>query len=123
MRGVGPRLSSALAPRPTACPIDKLLTDNHTDLTDRRRTMIKRYTGLIACALLFAAIRSPALAGPAEEARQHVDMAQATLSNFLRDPNMSWIQANLANAKGVLIVPKVVKVGFVFGGSGGRGVL
>lgn len=85
--------------------------------------MIKRYTGLIACALLFAAIRSPALAGPAEEARQHVDMAQATLSNFLRDPNMSWIQANLANAKGVLIVPKVVKVGFVFGGSGGRGVL
>src|SRR5215475_10779798 len=86
-----PRLSSALAPRPTACPIDKLLTDNPTSF-DRRRTMIKRYTGLIACALLFAAIRSPALAGPAEEARKHVDMAQATLSNFLRDPNMSWIQ-------------------------------
>jgi hypothetical protein len=31
-------------------------------------------------------------------------MAQTTLANFLRDPNMMWIQANLANAKGVLIV-------------------
>ena len=85
--------------------------------------MMKLNTSLIASALLFAAIQTPAIAGPAEEARKHVDMAQTTLSNFMRDPNMSWIQTNLPNAKGVLIVPKVVKVGFVFGGSGGRGVL
>jgi lipid-binding SYLF domain-containing protein len=85
--------------------------------------MMKLNTGLIASALLFAATQTPAIAGPADEARKHVDMAQTTLSNFMRDPNMSWIQTNLANAKGVLIVPKVVKVGFVFGGSGGRGVL
>jgi lipid-binding SYLF domain-containing protein len=85
--------------------------------------MMKLNTSLIASALLFAATQTPAIAGPAEEARKHVDMAQTTLSNFMRDPNMSWIQTNLPNAKGVLIVPKVVKVGFVFGGSGGRGVL
>lgn len=85
--------------------------------------MTKMYTALIAFAVLLATMTAPAMAGPGDEARKHVDMAQTTLSNFLRDPNMSWIQGNLANAKGVLIVPKVVKVGFVFGGSGGRGVL
>jgi len=47
-----------------------------------------------------AAVNMPAMAGPGEEARKHVDMAQTTLSNFMRDPNMAWIQANLANAKG-----------------------
>ena len=78
---------------------------------------------MIAFALLLATMTAPAMAGPGDEARKHVDMAQTTLSSFLRDPNMTWIQANLLNAKGVLIVPKVVKVGFVFGGSGGRGVL
>jgi lipid-binding SYLF domain-containing protein len=85
--------------------------------------MTKTCIPLIASALLLAALQAPAVAGPGDEARKHVDMAQTTISNFLRDPNMTWIQANLANAKGVLIVPKVVKVGFVFGGSGGRGVL
>jgi len=83
----------------------------------------KTYTGLIASTMLFATLQTPATAGPGDEARKHVDMAQATLSNFLRDPNMSWLQSNLPNTKGVLIVPKVVKAGFIFGGSGGRGVL
>jgi lipid-binding SYLF domain-containing protein len=85
--------------------------------------MTKAYISLIASALLLTAIQTPAMAAPGEEARKHVDMAQTTLSNFLRDPNMAWLQANLARAKGVLIVPKVVKAGFIFGGSGGRGVL
>jgi lipid-binding SYLF domain-containing protein len=83
----------------------------------------KIYTVFVASAMLFAAFQTPAGAAPADESRKHVEMAQATLSNFLRDPNMSWLQNNLQNAKGVLIVPKVVKAGFVFGGSGGRGVL
>jgi lipid-binding SYLF domain-containing protein len=49
-------------------------------------------------------------------------MAEATLSNFLRDPNMSWLQENLHRVHGLIIVPKVVKAGFIFGGSGGRAV-
>jgi len=85
--------------------------------------MTKTCIPLIASALLLAAIQAPAIAGPGDEARKHVDMAQSTISNFLRDPNMSWLQSNLSRAKGLLIVPKVVKAGFVFGGSGGRGVL
>ena len=85
--------------------------------------MTKMYRGWIGSAVLLAMLQTPAMAGPAEEANKHVNMAQTTLSNFLRDPNMTWIQANIGQAKGVLIVPTVVKAGFMVGGSGGRGVL
>jgi lipid-binding SYLF domain-containing protein len=36
---------------------------------------------------------------------------------------MTWFRDNIPNAKAVLIVPKLVKAGFVFGGSGGHGVV
>ena len=85
--------------------------------------MTKMYRGWIGSAVLLAMLQTPAMAGPAEEANKHVNMAQTTLSNFLRDPNMTWIQANIGQAEGVLIVPTVVKAGFIVGGSGGRGVL
>ena len=49
--------------------------------------------------------------------------ARTTLNNFLRDPDQTWIQNNLDQAKGVLIAPQIVKAGFIFGGSGGRAVL
>jgi lipid-binding SYLF domain-containing protein len=49
--------------------------------------------------------------------------ARTTLSNFIRDPDQTWIQENLNRAKAVLIAPQIVKAGFIFGGSGGRGVL
>jgi lipid-binding SYLF domain-containing protein len=57
------------------------------------------------------------------EQQELVNKADATLSNFLRDPDMSWLQRNLGRARGVLIAPEVVKAGFIFGGSGGRAVL
>jgi lipid-binding SYLF domain-containing protein len=49
--------------------------------------------------------------------------ARVTLNNFLRDPDQTWIQQNLNRARGVLIAPQIVRAGFIFGGSGGRGVL
>src|SRR5690349_733513 len=49
--------------------------------------------------------------------------AQTTLSNFLRDPDQTWVHDNINRAKAVLIAPKIVKAGFIFGGSGGRAVL
>src|SRR5215471_10763249 len=57
------------------------------------------------------------------EPEKLVEDAQQTLSNFLRDPSQTWIQDNLGRAKAVLIAPQVVRAGFIFGGSGGRGVL
>jgi lipid-binding SYLF domain-containing protein len=52
-----------------------------------------------------------------------VNDADATLANFLRDPEMTWFRNNLPSARGVLIVPTFVRAGFIFGGAGGNGTL
>jgi lipid-binding SYLF domain-containing protein len=49
--------------------------------------------------------------------------AEKTLSNFVRDPDMTWLQNNLGRAKAVLIAPQIAKAGFIIGGSGGHAVL
>jgi SH3 domain-containing YSC84-like protein 1 len=49
--------------------------------------------------------------------------AQKTLDNFMRDPSQTWIHENIGRAKALLIVPQILKAGFIFGGSGGQGVL
>src|SRR5215831_868523 len=49
--------------------------------------------------------------------------ARTTFSNFMRDPDQTWIQDNLSRARAILIAPQVVRAGFIFGGSGGHGVL
>jgi lipid-binding SYLF domain-containing protein len=72
------------------------------------------------------AVSLPALAGKDEnkaEAAKIVNGATKTLKNFSADPSMTWFRDNIPNAKAVLIVPKLVKAGFVFGGSGGHGVV
>ena len=84
-------------------------------------------TNFLTAALAFAATASLALAPvPAmaqSEQQQLVNKADTTLSNFLRDPEMTWLQQNIGRARAVLIAPEIVKAGFIFGGSGGRAVL
>jgi len=84
--------------------------------------------GSLAKALRIAALVLPALlvtppASAQGEQQKLVSDAQATLNNFMRDPDQTWIHQNIGKAKGLLIVPKIVKAGFIFGGSGGRAVL
>lgn len=57
------------------------------------------------------------------EPEKLVQDARTTLSNFIRDPDQTWIQDNLNRSRGMLIAPQLVRAGFIFGGSGGRGVL
>ena len=71
--------------------------------------------------LLFAVVQGGALAQRTEQ-QELVDAADQSLSNLLRDPNMSWLQYNIGRAKAVMIAPVIVKAGFIFGGSGGRAV-
>jgi len=59
----------------------------------------------------------------AAEPERLVADARTTLSNFIRDPDQTWIQDNLNRAFALLIAPQVVRAGFIFGGSGGRGLL
>ena len=53
----------------------------------------------------------------------HIAASETTLSNFLRDPDMTWLQQNFGRAKAVIITPEIVKAGFIFGGSGGRALV
>ncbi len=49
--------------------------------------------------------------------------AEKTLSNFVRDPDMTWLQQNIHRSKALIIAPEIVKAGFIFGGSGGRALV
>lgn len=54
-----------------------------------------------------------------EETHADVDAAEKTLANFLRDPQMTWLQQHIHEAKAVMISPQILQAGFVIGGSGG----
>ena len=79
-------------------------------------------SAFVAFAAMGLVATAPAAMAQAEQ-QKLVDEATTALSNFLRDPEMSWLQNNIGRAKAVLIAPEVVKAGFIFGGSGGRAVL
>ena len=78
-------------------------------------------------AAAFVALASVAfMAAPAQaqsDQQKLVNASSKTLANFLRDPDMTWLQSNIGRAKAVLIAPQIAKAGFIFGGSGGRGVV
>ena len=52
-----------------------------------------------------------------------INASMTTLSDFLRDPDMTWLQQNIGRAKAVMIAPEIAKAGFIIGGSGGRALL
>jgi len=52
-----------------------------------------------------------------------VDKSLVTFRNFVADKDMEWFNKNLKDAKGLLIVPDLLRAGFILGGSGGSGVL
>jgi len=74
----------------------------------------------IGCFLFLSAAPLKATTATAEAL---VDAATDSVNTFTIDPDMKWFRDNMSNAKGVLIVPSLVKGGFIFGGSGGSGVL
>ena len=52
-----------------------------------------------------------------------VDQAMATYDHFTADPEMTTFRELLPKAQAVMIVPRLLKGGFILGGSGGSGVL
>jgi len=82
---------------------------------------ILKYLQVSGLLLLFAGTSS--VASAQSEQQDIVRSAETTFSNFMRDPDMTWLQQNIGRAKAVLIAPNIAKAGFIFGGSGGRAVL
>lgn len=81
----------------------------------------RKWVGLLAIASSLALFSGHASAQA--EQQELVNKAETSFSNFMRDPDMSWLQRHIGDAKAVLIAPQVVKAGFIFGGAGGRAVL
>ena len=89
------------------------------------KTRFERFAGVVVLALIVA------LAGCAETQKTagsvaeqgNVDKSLVTFRNFMADKDMEWFQKNLKDAKALLIVPNLLKAGFILGGSGGSGVL
>jgi SH3 domain-containing YSC84-like protein 1 len=77
---------------------------------------------ILATILLVAAVPGAMAAGE-EDAQGIVDKARVTFGEFMRNKDYEWLRDHLKDAKGVLIYPQVLKAGFIFGGSGGTGVL
>ena len=82
-----------------------------------------RFIVCLSVAAVFFLSALPAGAGEDLKPKILVDQALLTLNNFVKAADMEWFQSHLKNSKGVFIVPQLLKAGFIFGGSGGRGVV
>jgi lipid-binding SYLF domain-containing protein len=84
-------------------------------------------TRRMALTLAVAAGVTMAMGAPAaakvSDQQKLVDDSTATLKEFLNDKQMTWLNANIGKSKAVIIAPSIVKAGFIFGGSGGQGVV
>ena len=83
---------------------------------------ILRSAGMAALVAATSAFVVPSAYAQADP-QAHIAASETTLSNFLRDPDMDWLQKNFSRAKAVIITPEIVKAGFIFGGSGGRALV
>lgn len=84
----------------------------------------KRFLLVAGLAIVgFAVVPTDGRADEAAEAQVVVDNANRTFSDFISDPGMVWFRDHLDKARGLLIVPKLGRGGFIIGGSGGRGLL
>ncbi len=82
---------------------------------------------VVVAALLIVTVAiaaKPAVADDVQDAQQLVDKARLTFESFIADENLGdSLQALVKKAKGVLIYPQVLRGAFVFGVSGGSGVM
>ncbi|MEL7028449.1 MAG: hypothetical protein AAGL49_04395, partial [Pseudomonadota bacterium] len=76
-----------------------------------------------AMVALLAAIAPAHAEKKKEKAEKLVLKAEETVRDFVADPDMTWLKENMNNAEAVIVVPRSVKGGFIWGGSGGNGVL
>jgi len=77
---------------------------------------------IIVCTFI-AGSAIPVTAADPTEQQGLVDKARVSFESLLKDKNLSWLKENLNQAKGLIIIPSLLKAGFFIGGSGGSGVL
>ncbi|WP_228720037.1 lipid-binding SYLF domain-containing protein [Methylococcus geothermalis] len=75
--------------------------------------------------VLLAVLCASGLAGAddRDKANDLLRDATITFNEFVADPNMGWFRDNVKDARALVIAPQVLKLGFIFGGSGGNAVV
>ena len=85
-------------------------------------TAVSRLAPRMFAAALFLAVCAPA-AQAASEAQALVDKARLTVEKLFAHEDTRHVRGWAKNARGVMIVPNLLKVGLLIGGGGGQGVL
>ncbi len=85
---------------------------------------VKHFTLIALMAFVgFTVTASAAESDEAAAAQVVVDNAVDTLQNFQLDSKQVWFRENVSKAHALFIVPRLGKGGFIFAGSGGRGLV
>lgn len=85
---------------------------------------VKHFTLIALAAFVgFTVTASAAESNETSAAQTVVNDAVKTLQNFESDPKQAWFRENVGKARGLFIVPRLGKGGFIFAGSGGRGLV
>ena len=85
-----------------------------------------RHHTIVALLVLIVLLALPGTGIPASDeldAQALVDKSAAVVKRFAADEDFTIFQEHVKKAKAFLIIPRVVKAGFFWGGSGGNGVL
>jgi SH3 domain-containing YSC84-like protein 1 len=88
----------------------------------KKRMVIRSFSLALACFLFYA---FPALsrANDRQEANHLVEKSRILMQGFMRDPNLEAFRNLMKQAKGVYMVPGLLKGAFIVGASGGTGTL
>jgi lipid-binding SYLF domain-containing protein len=100
----------------------RIARDRGAASSQRRARDLMNTRTPIAGIVLWGVIAGWGLGAPSDEDKL-VAAAERTLSHFENDQDVGWFRDHIREAKALMIAPKVVKAGFVIGGSGGRAVL
>ena len=73
--------------------------------------------------LSLAGTLAVASAAPRADTQEILDAARTAVADMSADRDFAGLRADLANAKAVLVFPRIFAGGLVLGGSGGNGVL
>ena len=86
--------------------------------------MIAIRTGLLLPLIAFLALSMSSIAArAASDSEALVEKSSLTIERLLVDPELKELRGFINRARAVLIIPQLIKGGFIVGGEGGSGVL
>ncbi len=77
----------------------------------------------ILMGLIPAVVITVTLPAQAEDGEEQIQNAADTFASFMANPNQRIPRSVMRQAQGIAIIPNVTTAGFIFGGTGGSGII